>query len=389
MTGWAELAARSLARQFPPAGRDAIPRPRSIAEVVEAIGAIGPIQSQTARSPFLGLAARLPGVDHETLCAAYESLGIVRGSTIRGTVHTSSPGHHRVLDATTRLGQRALWTRTLRLVERTLEEAWAAIETYAADTWRAPADLHAHLSGWIADHDRAATPRLSGPAGRYFAFGHGGLLRRPLSGSWSGHGAPGYRTAAALLGDTAARHALRADPDAAADAALDLHLRAHGPTSRQDLAWWSGLGLRAVDAALARRTDLVTTTGPDGRDYHEPAGIRGDAAWQSWVPDGIRLLPEFDALLCGYDPPARTRFVDPEHYRILWMQDNGQLLAPVLIDGRLRGYWRLTGTGARRGLQVRWFAGGRRPRQAEFDGPVAAVESALGVHITTRDLARH
>ncbi|GAA1744845.1 DNA glycosylase AlkZ-like family protein [Nostocoides vanveenii] len=386
---WAELAGRSLARQFPAAGRDGTCRQRTLDEVVEAISAIGPIQSQTARSPFLALAARLPGADHETLTAAYESIMIVRSSTIRGTVHTSIPEHHRVLDATTRIGQRALWARTLRLVDRTLEDAWAGTESYAATKWRTPAELQAHLTGWIASEDPEATPRLAGPAGRYFSFGHGGLLRRPLAGAWSGQGAPGYRTAATLLGDGEARRALQADPEAMADAALDLHLRAHGPSSRHDVAWWSGLGLRAVDAALARRTDLVTMTGPDGRDYHEPAGIRAEDGWESLVPNGIRLLPEFDALLCGYDPPARARFVDPDNYRVLWMQDNGQLLAPLLIDGRLGGFWRLTGSGRRRGLDVRWFAGRRRPHKAELDAPVSALASALGLPVTDVAIARH
>lgn len=388
-TTWAELGGRSLARQFPAAGINGIPRPRTLDEVVASIAAIGPIQSQTARSPFLALAARLPGAEHETLCAAYESLMIVRGSTIRGTVHTSIPEHHRVLDATTRIGQRALWARTMRLVDRTLAEVWAGIESYAEPTWRTPADLQTHLTGWIAANDPDAAPRLAGPAGRYFAFGHGGLLRRPLSGTWSGQGAPGYRTAATLLDDAENRRVLLDDAAATADAAVDLHLRAHGPSSRQDVAWWSGLGLRAVDAAFARRTDLVTTTGPDGRDYHEPAGIRAGGGWEALVPKGIRLLPEFDALLCGYDPTARERFVDPEHYRILWMQDNGQLLAPVLIDHRLRGFWRLTGSGRRRGLDVHWFAGGRRPSTAEFDAPVAALTSALGLQVTEVTIARH
>src|SRR6186997_1931491 len=51
-----DLAGASLARQFPDLdGRDAT-------AVAETVRRIGPIQAQTARSPFLALAARLPGV---------------------------------------------------------------------------------------------------------------------------------------------------------------------------------------------------------------------------------------------------------------------------------------------------------------------------------------
>jgi len=53
---WEELRGLSLARQFPDlGGRDA-------AAVAEAVAMTGPIQSQTARSPYVGLGARLPGV---------------------------------------------------------------------------------------------------------------------------------------------------------------------------------------------------------------------------------------------------------------------------------------------------------------------------------------
>ena len=54
---------------------------------------------------------------------AYEAGQLVRGSTIRGTVHTSTPEQHVWLDRATRVGQRAIWARTLKLRTATLEGA--------------------------------------------------------------------------------------------------------------------------------------------------------------------------------------------------------------------------------------------------------------------------
>lgn len=58
---WEDLAAMTLARQLPPVdGRDAVTVTVSVAvavAVAETMGRIGPIQAQTARSPFLRLAA--------------------------------------------------------------------------------------------------------------------------------------------------------------------------------------------------------------------------------------------------------------------------------------------------------------------------------------------
>lgn len=102
----------------------------------------------------------------------------------------------------------------------------------------------------------------------------------------------------------------------------------------------------------------------------------------------MRLLPEFDALMCAYDPPARVRFAEADHLRRLWSGSNGMVLPPLLVDGRITGYWRATGSAAKRPLEVVWFAGTRRPRRAELDASVAALESALGVTVTGLTVTR-
>lgn len=375
---WDELAGRSLARQFPAHGG------LDPGDVVDLVGRIGPIQSQTARSPFIGLAARRPGLTHWAISAAYEMHGIVRGSTLRGTVHTCTAPDHAVLDAATRIGQRTMFARNLRLADATLEEVWAAQEAYAAASWRSPADLHTHLRDWIAAHDPSARPQLDSTAGRYFSLGFGSLLRKPLRGTWSAQGAPGYRTATSVLGADPMRDRLRADPDTGVDMIVRRHLTAYGPSSRNDIAWWSGIGLRPIDAALARLADTLThDEGPDGRVYWDLP--RAPSMGQ---PPPLALLPEYDALLCGYDPPARARFVDSEHYDILWKQENGLLLAPVLIDGRLRGYWRLNGTGRRRDLAIRYVKGARRPTKSALAEPISALKMALDSTIGAVDIGR-
>jgi hypothetical protein len=368
-----ELRGLSLARQFPldtdVAGTDAD-------AVVGLVARSGPIQSQTARSPFIGLAARLPGLTHEAVVEAYESLGLVRGSTIRGTVHTSTPAQHALLDATTRVARRTVWGRFLRLDHTDLDEVWAAIETYAAGGWRSPAELSAFLTDWLDGQGEVeSAQRLDNQAGRYFAFGHGGLVRRPIAGTWSGQGAPGYRTAAAVL------PARPVSDDPVIDV-VRLHLASHGPSSRHDVAWWSGLGLRQVDAALDR-LGPTWRDGPDGRSYADlpHAPVPRD------LP-GLRLLPEFDALLCGYDPQARDRFVSPADNAVLWHRANGLMLAPVLVDGRIGGHWRLDGKARTRSLTVSSFLGSRRLRRAEIDDAVAALATALDLTIGDVTVAR-
>ena len=222
---WEELGGRSLARQFPAiAGRD-------VATVVQALDAIGPIQSQTARSPYVGLAARLPGVTRDTITEAYESFDVVRGSNLRGTVHTSTRGDHALMEAATRFGQHRFYERTWRLAGLRVEDVWEAVEAYAAEEWRTAQELHDHLRAWLDAHDPGHDARLDDTAGRSLSFGHGGLLRRPLAGGWEGQGRAGYRTATSLLGP---RDDVLADVEGSLDALVRRHLACHGPSSRHD-----------------------------------------------------------------------------------------------------------------------------------------------------------
>jgi Winged helix DNA-binding domain len=357
---WDDLAGLALGRQFPS-------RPGSVPAM---LAAIGPVQSQTARSVFLGLAARFPGVRHAEVTAAYTEESIVRGSTIRGTVHTATAPQYAVLSAATQVGQRALWQRALRLERSDFAHLWSSIEAYATD-WRTPEELTEHLREFLArEEGHEAAARVTGDQfSKYLAFGHGALVRRPATGSWSGQSRATYRT-------------MPVPCTTGLEEAVRLHLASHGPASRHDLSWWSGLGLRAVDEVLDR-LGLVGSPGPDGRTYldlPDPAPAR--------ALQGVRLLPEFDALMCGYEPSARQRFGSPEHLRRLWLATNGLVLPPLLVDGRITGYWRATGSARTRPLDVTWFAGTRRPRRSELDEGIAALEAALDIAVSEVTISR-
>ncbi|HEV2796240.1 MAG TPA: crosslink repair DNA glycosylase YcaQ family protein [Nocardioides sp.] len=358
---WDDLAAASLSRQFP--------TDLDGSDVAAAVHAIGDLQTQTARSAFIGLGARFPGTTHAAITEAYAAGAIVRGSTIRGTVHTASPEHYTVLAEATRLGQHRRWARVLGITEEQIADLWATVEDYARE-WRTPEELRLHLVDWLGAHSPATQDAAETLPGRYLAFAHGGLVRRPASGEkWEGQGKPVYATFD------------RTGPASMTDV-VRMHLAAHGPSSRQDIAWWAGVPLAVVEEGLAG-VEVVEDEGPEGRGYLDLPGAPAPRD----LP-GVRLLPEFDALLCGYDSKARDRFVAPEHLRRLWNDANGMLLPPLLVDGRITGYWRAAGTARRRPLEVTWFARTRQPRKGELEEPIAALQAALGITVSAVSITR-
>jgi hypothetical protein len=135
--------------------------------------------------------------------------------------------------------------------------------------------------------------------------------------------------------------------------------------------------------SLLEHLDVVWRQVPGGLAYADSS-----AAPAPRNLPGVRLVPEFDAVLCGYDPKARDRFVAPADHERLWHKNNGYMLAPVLVDGRIGGYWRIEGTARSKTLAVSSFAGSRKPRKAELEEPVTALSSALDMSFDAVTVSR-
>ncbi len=373
---WEQLARATLRRQFP-----AI-RGRGQADVVELVRRVGPIQSQVARSPFVAVSSRLPGASYADINAAYEDLDLVRGSNLRGTVHTCVRGQHPILDTVTRRTLANLWRRSLKLERVSVEDCRSAMEDFGVGEWRSPDELRAHLASWLADHESEESAAAAGTSGvgRAMAHGHSALIRRPLRGGWDRQSPPGYRRATDVLGTDPSPWLT--DPHGALVELVRIHLAAYGPANRRDIAWWSGEGVRHVDAALATlRDQLVERPGPDGVLYYDVAEGHSDGH----ADPGIRLLPEYDAVVVGYHPDTRDRFLDAGHLRLLWLAANGSFSSAVLSGSRLTASWRFVGAGSSRRIEVQMFPGTRRLAESDLADQVAALETALEMQV--RDLS--
>lgn len=367
---WEELAAATLGRQFPRI------RGRGEDSVVELVRRVGPIQSQAARAPFLCLASRLPGATYDDITAAHISMRVVRSTSLRGTVHTSTREQHAALSAVAMRTLAPQLRRLLRLRDDQIAAFRRVLEGLSADDWMEHGVLLAEILAWFEAQglrESIAAMEIAGP--RYALRGHPPMLRRPRSAGagWESQAEVVYR---------AAIHAIDERSMDAQPALVELvrhHVRASGPVTRRDLAWWSGSGLNQVDEALASlAAELVVRPGPSGLDYLDLAGSPRSLG----VDPGPRLLPEYDALLLAYDPKARKRFADDEAVLHSWNRANGVHSPTVLLNGRLRGRWRLTRTGNTGVIEVEMFPGERLVDPGLLADPAEALGKALALTVT-------
>ena len=368
---WSELAAATLARQFP-----RVSAARGPDAVVDLLGRVGPIQSQAARASFVGVAARLRGASYDDICAAHESLRVVRSTSLRGTVHTSTRELHAALAAVGGAAQSAFWRRALSLDQAQLDGFRAELERLTVDAWLSDDVLAAAMTDWLVERGPGLSTAAvtTSQSARYAYRGHAAMLRRPINARWEGQGEVLLRSA---------RHAAGTKPvdvETALVLLVRAHLAASGPATRRDLAWWSGARLRQVDLAVGTLGDeLARRTGPNGLEYldlAEPPFEVGDGS------PGVRLLPEYDALLLAYDPKARDRFADAAAVAHTWNKANGVHSPTVLADGRLRGRWKLVRRGDSALISVQMFPGERPLDAGDLAGAASGVGAALALTIT-------
>ena len=316
---------------------------------------------------------------YETVCSLFESHQLVKTSNIRGTVHSSVVEQFAWLDAVAR-GTRGKQLRNILKLKRVTPEQLAAeLEAFTDSDWQPRSEIVSHARVWLAE--REVTEAAQGPdvLSDSLIWGHSGLLRRPRDTRWEKRTDIYHRRARSLLPDL---------PDYDFASALTqlvrVHLGSYGPALREDLTFFFGTGLAAVDDAVRRLGDEVLyVRGPNDEDYldltESPPGGTSDP--------GLRLLPEYDGLLVGYHGRHRTRFLTEQQLPKVWAKVNGLFSPVVLYDGRLVATWKMITKGRRTDIEVTMLD--PHPVLADhlFADAIAATEHVLDLKIT--DLRVH
>ena len=118
------------------------------------------------------------------------------------------------------------------------------------------------------------------------------------------------------------------------------HIRAFGPVSLTDTAWWSGLGLATVRRAVERLAGHVVPVRVRGiqaellLDRRDADALAGAAPLE---PNHVALLAHEDPALKGYFE-TRARYVRAVDYPQLFNQI-GEARASIMLGGMTVGIW--------------------------------------------------
>jgi len=296
---------------------------RSAEETVEHL--VG-MQAQAPFPPYYGLWCRIAGFDPAELAAALLDRRVVRIVLMRGTVHLVTAADAAFLRPLVQV----IMERDLR-TNTTHRSALHGLDLAAvADAARVALADEALPGRRLGEVLARQWPDRSAPSLTHAARGLLPLVQVPPRAVWGRSGQTAYRTLDDGAGSTL-------DPAPNPARLVRRYLAAFGPAAVADVQAWSGLTrLREVVEPL--RPALRTFTDEAGRELFDlPDAPRPDPD----TPAPVRFVAEFDNLLLSH--ADRTRVMSEDHRKRLFFTKNGVFPGTILVDGFLRGEWRIAG----------------------------------------------
>jgi hypothetical protein len=283
--------------------------------VPAAIERVGGLQAQWPPSPYIGLWTRLADFKREALERAVRRGDVVKPTVMRGTLHLVTARDYPMF-------WWALRDMPTWYDETHLAHALRAVAGARALAASAPLTHKEGLAYLEREHGHADDLERRRIFHALRRRAH--LLHAPESALWRGRPSGVFQLypEPELMDVRAARTEL-----------VRRYLAAFGPSSRADIADWSGLRVADFAAALDALEPLRRFRDENGRELLDLPRAPIPLAD---TPAPVRFLPKWDnALLAHAD---RTRVL-PEDLRKAVIAKNGDVTQTFLVDGMVAGSW--------------------------------------------------
>lgn len=304
------------------------------------------MQAQASNPPYFALWTRLEGFHPEALSRLISRRRAVRIALMRSTIH--------LVTARDCLPLRALLQPML---ERSLfssspyGRALAGMDVPAlVDAGRALVEEAPRTLLELGELLQARWPERDARSLAYAIRNLVPLVQVPPRGLWGIGGQAASTTAESWLG-----------PDSGSESSLDAlilrYLAAFGPASVKDVQTWSG---------LTRLREELEKLRPQLRTFRDEHGVELFDLLDAPLPEPDapappRFLPDFDNVLLSH--ADRTRIISEEHRKAI-ATANGLFLATFLVDGFVRGTWKLEQERERATLVLSPFTPLKKPERA-------------------------
>ncbi|MBB2910890.1 hypothetical protein FHS43_002153 [Streptosporangium becharense] len=339
---------------------------RAEVSALEAVRRLYGMQAQAPDPPYIGLWSRLAGFTHEELARLLTGREVVRLVLMRSTIH--------LVAASDALAMRPpLAPMLVRILRNSHGKGLEGVDLdELAAVGRALVEERPMTLRELGDLLRQKWPERDPAALAVGVRNTLALVQVPPRGIWGVGGQPAHTTIEAWLGRPQ-------EEGCGPEDVIRRYLAAYGPAGAMDVQQWSGMTRLGE---VMRRMDLRVFVTEDGAEVFDlPDVTRPDPA----TPAPVRYLSEYDNMLLSFAARTRTRIMADEH-RPRVFTVNGIIKATVLVDGFVRGMWKVTRKRGEAVLEVELFAPVSGTERAELEREGARVLDFVAPRATARDI---
>jgi len=305
------------------------------------------LNAQGALNYNLSLWARVDGLSNEFIRDAIRGKTLLRSWFMRNTVHIMTTRQAFIARPALRESLVQEWDRwTVRTGSKESPASWTV---HYDEVFTALGEGHLSMSELLDRYSPASENqrRLLSRVVREMSL-KGLVCNAEPRGSWYHDAEQTYTVVKHWVLDmdeaekTGAQRSLMLD-----------YLRAYGPATVQDYAYWTGMKVSAAREVLKGiESELAVVEAHDqkGRLY-VPRDTLPDLEHVEAV-SLVRLLPKFDSLIMGHR--NKTRLMDEATRKRVFLP-TAEVSATVLVDGRVEGVWTLKKDGDAWSLGVEPF----------------------------------
>lgn len=307
---------------------------RADVSVPVAIERLVGMQAQLASAPYVGLWTRLPDFERADLAKLIENRTVVKATLMRATLHLCTAADYLHFRTTLQpvLSGAGEAIAKQRGSDFDRDRLLKAARQFISEKPRTFAEISTMVAELMPDQDVGAL--------RYTVRTHLPLVQVPIASGWSYSSKPEFTLAETWLGQ-------KISPKDKLKELVLRYLAAFGPAAVTDAQTWLGLKLKEVFEELRPKLQVYRDEGRrelfDLPDLVLPAED---------TPAPVRFLPEFDNLLLSHN--NRKRVVADE-YRARVYLPALRVAATILVDGFVRGAWKIEKTKTATALVIEPF----------------------------------
>jgi Winged helix DNA-binding domain len=171
------------------------------------------------------------------------------------------------------------------------------------------------------------------------------------------------------------------DPESAQQFLLRAYLRAYGPATARDFAFWSGISMKEVTAVWKSVEDEFSEVELEDRKAYILREDEAALRKSSLKNPNLRLLANFDVFLLAH--AEKSHMVHDRHYKKIY-RNQGWISPVILLDGKVIGTWSHKVTGQKLAIALKPFSKLPKLLQPQIEAETERISKFVGAGVHHR-----